>query len=282
MVISSRRKSIGAVPEGRVIKPRKKRAYSSFGTSKLSPLARSRLSIGNVKGILKSRLSIASSSQSSNSPASQQSRPHSQSFADEPTGAVESMDLTHDSQVPIHDNHARKSLGHRVGFRRKVHVRYFESDDTGSSAASQKVLNSPASQQSRPQSQSFADEITGVVESMDLTHDSQVPIHDNHAPTSLGNRVGFRKNVHVRYFEGDDTGSSAASQKFQGKSGEAPPSDNNPPAPFSKDENAYPGADRRRSSIPKSIAASEDMDMTSTNAGAILLDEVDNSALLDE
>ncbi|KAJ3983376.1 hypothetical protein F5890DRAFT_201142 [Lentinula detonsa] len=172
------------------------------------------------------------------------------------------MDLTHDYQVPIHDNHARKSLGHRVGFRRKVHVRYFEGDDTGSSAASRKVLNLPASQQSRPQSQSFADEITSVVESMDLTHDSQVPIHDNHAR--------------------NDTGSSAASQKFQSKSGEAPPSDNDPPAPFFKDENAYPGADCRCSSIQKSIAASEDMDMTSTNAGAILLDEVDNSALLDE
>ncbi|KAJ3751010.1 hypothetical protein DFH05DRAFT_1469518 [Lentinula detonsa] len=201
MVNSSRRKSIGVVHEGRVIKPMKKRAYSSSGTRKLSPLARSRLSVGNVKGILKSRLSIASSSQSSNLPASQQSRPQSQSFADETTCVVESMDLTHDYQVPIHDNHARKSLGHRVGFRRKVHVRYFEGDDTGSSAASQKVLNSPASQQSRPQSQSFADEITGVVESMDLTHDSQVPIHDNHAR--------------------NDTGSSAASQKFQSKSGEA-------------------------------------------------------------
>ncbi|KAJ3796448.1 Spc7 kinetochore protein-domain-containing protein [Lentinula aff. detonsa] len=200
MVISSRRKSIGVVQEGRVIKPRKKRAYSSFGTSKLSPLARSRLSIGNVKGILKSRLSIASSSQSSNSPASQQSRPNSQSFADETIGVLESMDLTHDYQVPIHDNHARKSLGHRVS---------------------------------------------------------------------------FRENVHVRYFEGDDTGSSAAL-------GEAPSSDNDPPAPFFNDENAYPGADRRRSSIRKSIAASEDMDMTSTNAGAILLDEVDNSVLLDE
>ncbi|KAJ3993782.1 Spc7 kinetochore protein-domain-containing protein [Lentinula boryana] len=207
MVISSRRKSIGVVHEGRVIKPMKKRAYSSSGTSKLSPLARSRLSVGNVKGILKSRLSIASSSQSSNSPASQQSRPQSQSFADETTGVLESMDLTHDYQVPIHDNHARKSLGHRVSFREKIHV---------------------------------------------------------------------------RYFEGDDTGSSAASENFQRRLGEAPSSDNDPPAPFFNDENAYPGADRRRSSIRKSIAASEDMDITSTNAGAILLDEVDNSVLLDE
>ncbi|KAJ3780603.1 Spc7 kinetochore protein-domain-containing protein [Lentinula aff. detonsa] len=117
---------------------------------------------------------------------------------------------------------------------------------------------------------------------MDLTHDYQVPIHDNHARKSLGHRVSFRENVHVRYFEGDDTGSSAASENFQRRLGEAPSSDNDPPAPFFNDENAYPGADRRRSSIRKSIAASEDMDMTSTNAGAILLDEVDNSVLLDE
>ncbi|KAJ3860127.1 Spc7 kinetochore protein-domain-containing protein [Lentinula novae-zelandiae] len=214
MVISSssRRKSIAVVQEGRVNKPRKKRAYSSFGTGKLSPLARSRLSIvsaGNVKGILKARPSIASSSQSSNSPASQESRPHSQSFAEESTAATESMDLTHDYQVPIHDNHARKSLGRRVSFREKVHV---------------------------------------------------------------------------RYFEGDNTGSSAASQESPGSSGGPPSSDNDPPppsAPVLNDENAYPGANRRRSSFRKSIAMTEDMDMTSTSAGAFLFDGV-NSALLDE
>ncbi|KAJ3890201.1 Spc7 kinetochore protein-domain-containing protein [Lentinula edodes] len=215
MVISSssRRKSIAVVQEGRVNKPRKKRAYSSFGTGKLSPLTRSRLSIvsaGNVKGILKARPSIASSSQSSNSPASQESRPHSQSFAEESTAATESMDLTHDYQVPIHDNHARKSLGRRVSFREKVHV---------------------------------------------------------------------------RYFEGDNTGSSAASQESPGSSGGPPSSDNDPPppsAPVFNDENAYPGANRRRSSFRKSIAMTEDMDMTSTSAGAFLFDGVNNSALLDE
>ncbi|KAJ3875841.1 Spc7 kinetochore protein-domain-containing protein [Lentinula edodes] len=212
MVISSssRRKSIAVVQEGRVNKPRKKRAYSSFGTGKLSPLTRSRLSIGNVKGILKARPSIASSSQSSNSPASQESRPHSQSFAEESTAATESMDLTHDYQVPIHDNHARKSLGRRVSFREKVHV---------------------------------------------------------------------------RYFEGDNTGSSAASQESPGSSGGPPSSDNDPPppsAPILNDENAYPGANRRRSSFRKSIAMTEDMDMTSTSAGAFLFDGVNNSALLDE
>ncbi|KAJ3923135.1 Spc7 kinetochore protein-domain-containing protein [Lentinula edodes] len=215
MVISSssRRKSIAVVQEGRVNKPRKKRAYSSFGTGKLSPLTRSRLSIvsaGNVKGILKARPSIASSSQSSNSPASQESRPHSQSFAEESTAATESMDLTHDYQVPIHDNHARKSLGRRVSFREKVHV---------------------------------------------------------------------------RYFEGDNTGSSAASQESPGSSGGPPSSDNDlppPSAPILNDENAYPGANRRRSSFRKSIALTEDMDMTSTSAGAFLFDGVNNSALLDE
>ncbi|KAJ3815669.1 Spc7 kinetochore protein-domain-containing protein [Lentinula aff. lateritia] len=215
MVISSssRRKSIAVVQEGRVNKPRRKRAYSSFGTGKLSPLTRSRLSIvsaGNVKGILKARPSIASSSQSSNSPASHESRPQSQSFAEESTAATESMDLTHDYQVPIHDNHARKSLGRRVSFREKVHV---------------------------------------------------------------------------RYFEGDNTGSSAASQESPGSSGGPPSSDNDPPppsAPILNDENAYPGANHRRSSFRKSVAMTEDMDMTSTSAGAFLFDGLDNSALLDE
>ncbi|KAJ3825277.1 Spc7 kinetochore protein-domain-containing protein [Lentinula raphanica] len=205
---SSRRKSIGVVQEGRVNnKPRKKRTYSSFGTSKLSPLARSRLSIGNVKGILKSRPSIASSSQSSNSPASQPSRPQSQSFAEESTGVTESMEFTQDYQVPIHDNHTRKSLGRRVSFRDKVHV---------------------------------------------------------------------------RYFEGDDTGSTAASQQSPEKPDDVPASDIDAPVPVFNDENAYPGAYRRRSSVRKSLAASEDMDVTTTNVGAFLLDEGDNSALLDE
>ncbi|KAJ4485552.1 Spc7 kinetochore protein-domain-containing protein [Lentinula aciculospora] len=210
MVVSSgtRRKSIAVVQEGRVNKPRKKRAYSSFGTSKLSPLT-SKQQKGNVKGILKSRPSIASS-QSSNSPASQQSRPQTRSFTEETSAATESMDITQDYQVPIHDNHARKSLGRRVSFREKVHV---------------------------------------------------------------------------RYFEGDNTGSSAASQESPRSSGEAPSSDNEPipaPAPIFNDENAYPGAHRRRSSIRKSIAASEDMDMTSASVGAFILNEMDNSALLDE
>ncbi|KAE9409332.1 hypothetical protein BT96DRAFT_589161 [Gymnopus androsaceus JB14] len=63
------------------------------------------------------------------------------------------------------------------------------------------------------------------------------------------------------------------------------PSDDDPlpaPAPVVNDENAYPGANRRRSSVRKSIAASEDMDVTSASAGAFIADDADNSALLDQ
>ncbi|KIK70415.1 hypothetical protein GYMLUDRAFT_65648 [Collybiopsis luxurians FD-317 M1] len=210
--IESRRKSIAVAQEGRSTLPKRKRAYS-LGPSKLSPLSRSRLSIGNVKGILKSRPSSASSSQGTNSPSSQQSRPQSQSFADENNATI-SMDITQDYQAPINDNFSRKSMGRRVSFRDSVHVRFFNKD------------------------------------------------------------------------KGNDTGTSASSQESPGGSSSGAPSSDDDPIPaiphVFNDENAYPGANPRRLSTRKSIAASEDMDMTSTGLGAFINGGDNASALLDE
>ncbi|KAF9072773.1 hypothetical protein BDP27DRAFT_388260 [Rhodocollybia butyracea] len=117
---------------------------------------------------------------------------------------------------------------------------------------------------------------------MDITQDYQAPISDNQGRKSLGRRVSFGASVHVRVFKNnikkdddDTTSSTASSQSSPSHPADASFSDDDPvpAAPVFNDENAYPGANRRRSSMRKSIAASEDMDMTSNSIGAFISDD---------
>lgn len=116
---------------------------------------------------------------------------------------------------------------------------------------------------------------------MDLTQDLRVPIHDNHGRKSLGRRVSFKNTATLRYFDKPDKVKTTSSP------GDSVPSSSDddplpPPAQVVNDENAYPGANKqRRSSVRKSLAPNEDMDMTSTSAGAFLSNN-DDSILLDE
>ncbi|KAJ7071434.1 Spc7 kinetochore protein-domain-containing protein [Mycena amicta] len=115
--------------------------------------------------------------------------------------------------------------------------------------------------------------------SIDLT----AQIHDNTTRKSLGRRVSFAKNAHVRLIAlrtNDDNTNSTASPPAS----PAASSDPVEPAPAAvSDENAYPGAaarNRRRSSIRHSLG-SDDMDLTVTTPGG-LYDFANASALANE
>ncbi|KAF7320165.1 Spc7 domain-containing protein [Mycena kentingensis (nom. inval.)] len=122
-------------------------------------------------------------------------------------------------------------------------------------------------------------------QSMDLTTDFTTQVHDNTTRKSLGRRVSFAKNAHVRLIElrtnEDNTNSTASPPASPAASSD--PVEEAPPAPAPvNNENAYPGAtsrNRRRSSLtrpagfttsgePSALAdeefddSMEDMDMT--------------------
>ncbi|KAF7306544.1 Spc7 domain-containing protein [Mycena indigotica] len=125
-----------------------------------------------------------------------------------------------------------------------------------------------------------------ATQSMDLTTDFQTQIHDNTSRKSLGRRVSFAKNAHVRLIElrtNDDNTNSTASPPGSPAASSDPPEDPQQPKVVN-DENAYPGAaasrNRRRSSIRQSFG-SEDMDLTVTAPGGFFAFG-DEPALADE
>uniref|UniRef100_A0A0W0F5T4 Spc7 kinetochore protein domain-containing protein n=1 Tax=Moniliophthora roreri TaxID=221103 RepID=A0A0W0F5T4_MONRR len=147
MVVSndrlSRRKSIAAPQASSGLKPtdtrRKRRAHSIAPGKIISPLSRSRQSLGPIKGILKGvkRLSEATSTSSS--------QPQT---LDE----TQSMDFTQvDSSQPI-ENTSRQSMARRVSFYDYAHVRLFERNHTSSSAGSLESPGPPSSDDGPPNS----------------------------------------------------------------------------------------------------------------------------------
>ncbi|KAJ7356898.1 Spc7 kinetochore protein-domain-containing protein [Mycena albidolilacea] len=127
---------------------------------------------------------------------------------------------------------------------------------------------------------------TIATQSMDLTTDFQTQIHDNPSRKSLGRRVSFASNAHVRLIDRvtkDDNTMSTASPQSSPIASSDPVDDGVPRPVVLSDENAYPGAaqrNRRRSSIRQSMG-SDDMDLTATGSDAFLFAQ-DGSALADE
>ncbi|KAK0481852.1 Spc7 kinetochore protein-domain-containing protein [Armillaria novae-zelandiae] len=203
---ANRRKSIAVSSHrtGSIAQKGRRRAHSAV-PSELSPFARSRLSTGPAKGILK-----ASSLRSS---------------------------LQDDSRA--------------------------ESHLTGQ--------GSSQLQAGLPSSAPDADD-SNATQSMDITQDFQTRIHDNFTRKSMGRRVSFSEHAYVRVFEKntDNTNSTGSPQSSPG----TPSSENDVlPAPVNN-ENDYPGAFRRRSSLRQSFASEgSDMDLTTIDGASALLDE---------
>ncbi|KAJ7124771.1 Spc7 kinetochore protein-domain-containing protein [Mycena crocata] len=130
-------------------------------------------------------------------------------------------------------------------------------------------------------------EDTNATQSMDFTSDFQTQIHDNPSRKSLGRRVSFASNAHVRLIDRvnkDDNTNSTASPQSSPVASSDPIDDDVPRPTVLSDENAYPGAsmrNRRRSSVRQSMGmGSDDMDLTATGSDAFLF--ADGSALADE
>ncbi|KAJ8090525.1 hypothetical protein PM082_002413 [Marasmius tenuissimus] len=118
----SRRKSIAVPTQSSSVKPtdtrRKRRAHSIAPSKIISPLSRSRLSLGPVKGILKGVKRRSTEAQNLDDP-----------------NTTQSMDLT--SQENSSSQPSRQSLlARRVSFSTTAHVRLFGSNHTSSTAAS--------------------------------------------------------------------------------------------------------------------------------------------------
>ncbi|KAJ7823569.1 Spc7 kinetochore protein-domain-containing protein [Mycena olivaceomarginata] len=165
-----------------------------------------------------------------------------------------------------------------------------------STTNSQVTPDEPTSQDVQPLPQAQAQfqfdppapspETTIATQSMDLTTDFQTQIHDNPSRKSLGRRVSFASNAHVRLIDRvtkDDNTMSTASPQSSPIASSDPVDDGVPRPVVLSDENAYPGAaqrNRRRSSIRQSMG-SEDMDLTAAGSDAFLFAQ-DGSALADE
>ncbi|KAJ7655258.1 Spc7 kinetochore protein-domain-containing protein [Mycena polygramma] len=127
-------------------------------------------------------------------------------------------------------------------------------------------------------------ESTNATQSMDFTTDFQTQIHDNPSRKSLGRRVSFASNAHVRLIDRvkDDNTASTVSPQSSPIASSDPIDDDAPRPVVLSDENAYPGAsnrNRRRSSVRQSMGS--DMDLTSIGSDAFLFAQ-DGSALADE
>ncbi|KAJ6574650.1 Spc7 kinetochore protein-domain-containing protein [Mycena capillaripes] len=129
-------------------------------------------------------------------------------------------------------------------------------------------------------------ESTNATQSMDFTTDFQTQIHDNPSRKSLGRRVSFASNAHVRLIDrvtNDNTNSTASPQSSPIASSD--PIEDVPRPTVLSDENAYPGAsrNRRRSSVRQSMGmGSDDMDLTTIGSDAFLFAQTGGSALADE
>lgn len=154
---ANRRKSIAVSSHrtGNIAQKSRRRAHSAV-PSELSPFARSRLSTGPAKGILKAsslRTSLQDDSRAESHLTSQGSSqlqaglPSSAPDADD-SNATQSMDMTQDFQTRIHDNFARKSMGRRVSFSEHAYVRVFEknADNTNSTGTPQSSPGTPSSE----------------------------------------------------------------------------------------------------------------------------------------
>ncbi|KAK0208620.1 Spc7 kinetochore protein-domain-containing protein [Desarmillaria ectypa] len=152
---ANRRKSI-AVSSHKTgsMAPKSRRRAHSVAPSELSPFARSRLSAGPAKGILKAPSlkplqddsHADSHSAGQGSFQSQAGFPSSAPDADD-SNATQSMDITHDFQTRIHDNFTRKSMGRRVSFSEHAYVRVFNgsTDNTNSTGTPQSSPGTPSS-----------------------------------------------------------------------------------------------------------------------------------------
>ncbi|KAK0198720.1 Spc7 kinetochore protein-domain-containing protein [Armillaria mellea] len=150
---ANRRKSIAVSSHrtGSIAQKSRRRAHSAV-PSELSPFARSRLSTGPAKGILKAsslRTSLQDDSHLTNQGSSQLHAgfPSSAPDADD-SNATQSMDMTQDFQTRIHDNFTRKSMGRRVSFSEHAYVRVFEknTDNTNSTGTPQSSPGTPSSE----------------------------------------------------------------------------------------------------------------------------------------
>ncbi|KAJ7293774.1 Spc7 kinetochore protein-domain-containing protein [Mycena rebaudengoi] len=129
-----------------------------------------------------------------------------------------------------------------------------------------------------------ATEEPNATQSMDLTTDFQTQIHDNPSRKSFARRVSFANTAHVRLIdprEKDNTNGTDSPQSSPAASSDS--IDPAPPAALS-DENAYPGRNRRRSSVRQSMGmGSDDMDLTMSGSDAFLFaSQANGSALVDE
>lgn len=166
---------------------------------------------------------------------------------------------------------SRLSAGPAKGILKATSLKTALQDD---SRANSHTANQGSSQSQAgfPSSANDGDD-PNATESMDMTHDFQTRIHDNFTRKSMGRRVSFSEHAYVRLFDGstDNTNSTGTPQSSPG----ALSSESDVPSVPVNDENAYPSASRRQSSLRQSFASDgSDMDLT-TIGGA-------SSALLDE
>ncbi|KAJ7596756.1 Spc7 kinetochore protein-domain-containing protein [Mycena floridula] len=125
---ASRRKSIAVTKQDDPDRPKRRRRAHSTAPGDLTPLSRSRLSLGPVKSILKMFR-----------PAPPEAPP-AQSQDD--ANSTQSMDITQDYQAKIHDNFARKSMGRRVSFNEFAQVRKLYKEDDNSAGSSSPAASS--------------------------------------------------------------------------------------------------------------------------------------------